>query len=907
MAPKHHLSAPSEGVRNSSRIKRMSDAVGSPRAQSPAQAQTPAQAQSFAQPQPSPRAQSAAQAQSSTEVNNPSFVSDIDATLADVRMEEEESKLATLVQAPVDEDKDEDMEDMPPARRGIGQGPDKDLLAEFSSHDNNPTGNHGPGFGNTGGYSYDDDAMIASALQDKEYAKAFAEDNSDCDAPFELDTEFMQRPPVDTDIGLSPGKSLFELVIPPGMPAEPSELDGNHAAATGIGLVHDKALFELDIPPGAPAEPSELVGLPLAWAENTQGGMYTKKGFFYGLLLGKNGGIRCRVDEKDIYTRVAGGMNETENGVTTQMRDQAVTDSEVYSVLNSASNHVAIGVVIDRLCPDVRPSRAFPHKYCVLGEYRIIAVWWEKIDGKRAFRVRLQRVDFTKKPWFARKDSPDLVDPAQSGVEPIYKKCQSCEEVSFQVYALGWICLNATCDKFWQFEDGSEPPVHMAFCPLFLAYSPTRDPETQMKYSLVPTMQSSISIDPLAQHIRSNWKQGWVCVWCRRCVSRCYYDGWVCESTGRGADYEGDCPGQGRLMAEVPVLPLRAVLTEPQLAPLKRPFLIHNFGPKPKDSWWMLCPTSIDDYACPPYRMVCYDLKSAGNVVCFVSNREINAQLNGPDALFTRLQQDQKQLKLKRYPLERTVASGTLTSEFAANFGMPYDFNVKIPSTSFKDTPESLRHVVGRLKWAVERVQAAYPMPSETAHPPNEVLLLTYIEGMAVNFHDDGEKVLGPDIASITLGSTGIFSIRLKLKWFKGFTETKKDGKKPLHPNIDPVLPGCANYDWRKELKERWDNGEMTLDEYNATWLEKHKQSKTVPTNRQVVIKYELNHGDIMVMQGAGIQKYYEHGAEMDENHPGTKLRFAITARHVLKSDKNEHIWHMGQYDSNLVPEYNGK
>jgi hypothetical protein len=46
--------------------------------------------------------------------------------------------------------------------------------------------------------------------------------------------------------------------------------------------------------------------------------------------------------------------------------------------------------------------------------------------------------------------------------------------------------------------------------------------------------------------------------------------------------------------------------------------------------------------------------------------------------------------------------------------------------------------------------------------------------------------------------------------------------------------------------------------------------------NAKEALRMELGHGDVVVMHGAGVQRYYEHAVE----HAG-KLRFALTCRYI--------------------------
>jgi hypothetical protein len=74
---------------------------------------------------------------------------------------------------------------------------------------------------------------------------------------------------------------------------------------------------------------------------------------------------------------------------------------------------------------------------------------------------------------------------------------------------------------------------------------------------------------------------------------------------------------------------------------------------------------------------------------------------------------------------------------------------------------------------------------------------------MSVQFHDDGEKELGPTVAALSLGSPSLMKFRPKFKW-KDF----------------PV----------------------------------EKLTKTY----KIVLEVPMKHGDIMVMHGKAIQRYYE-------------------------------------------------
>ena len=117
-------------------------------------------------------------------------------------------------------------------------------------------------------------------------------------------------------------------------------------------------------------------------------------------------------------------------------------------------------------------------------------------------------------------------------------------------------------------------------------------------------------------------------------------------------------------------------------------------------------------------------------------------------------------------------------------------------------------------------------------------------------FHDDGESSLGPTIATLSLGAKANMLIRMKYKYHNGASRAKKV------LNDDPVLKGCQFEDERRELKDKFESGEITREEYEEQRKETFKQRKA--GEAYPLIKMELNHGDLVVMHGENLQKYYE-------------------------------------------------
>lgn len=90
----------------------------------------------------------------------------------------------------------------------------------------------------------------------------------------------------------------------------------------------------------------------------------------------------------------------------------------------------------------------------------------------------------------------------------------------------------------------------------------------------------------------------------------------------------------------------------------------------------------------------------------------------------------------------------------------------------------------------------------------------------------------------------------MKYKYFNGLSKAKKI------LDDDPVLPGCQLHEVRAELKEMLNNGEISWKDYERRRLEASKKCRAVEAHP--FIKMELHHGDLVVMHGENLQKYYE-------------------------------------------------
>ncbi|KAL4820411.1 hypothetical protein BDW67DRAFT_172641 [Aspergillus spinulosporus] len=630
--------------------------------------------------------------------------------------------------------------------------------------------------------------------------------------------------------------------------------------ATVKNIGHSPSLPEVDGIPPAWADDRAALASAIPWFTCYEGGMYHRKMVCYGFLLDGDSGNRCHIDDEVVITRIGGGCSKDKNGNLMLKKDMDERDVTVRSLVNRSKN-TSLG-------------KKLPHRYNVMAFFRVICIWTEKINGRTGYKVRFEKLDLSEKSWWAEKGTA-LPDPASRRfTQAESRQCTACLTSSFRVYKEGWMCLNRTCQEFWILA-GLEPPGNLTFDDRFLEARTQPDPNMRLLFDLIPDLLSTIDEhDPLDSSSRVSWKSGVVCPLCQKCIPRRFWNGWKCSDSLSG-ETQGGCPFEKWL--NIPTVPLPAAADGTNMCRNKRA-IVEN--PRSRS-----LPPQIDDRSFAPYKLLTYNLGDSGYIMHFISNEVINGRPRGPNELFEELQK--ANLGLRRYPLDQAQVAGTLTAHFVTNFGAPYKYVVSVDSRGFSEACDPVLRALGRLTWATK---SAVRSQSGNTRDPNELLLLGYFEDQKIGYHDDGESSLGPTIATLSLGSPATMAVRMKYKYYHGFTKVGKEKSALL--TDDPILPQCENYINRQKLKEQLLDGSITEDEYKKAWFDSFAENKDrdLPPD---LIKIKLNHGDMVVMHGEGVQKYYEHGVKLEKRG---KLRFALTARHVKKEEIPEEDWPKGDF-----------
>ncbi|KAI9828288.1 MAG: hypothetical protein M1819_006626 [Sarea resinae] len=537
------------------------------------------------------------------------------------------------------------------------------------------------------------------------------------------------------------------------------------------------------------------------------------------------------------YKDGGGGMTKVENSHEMVFeKDQTDAAAQYKAVRMNMERDVPLVIIVgdgNRKCPS-----AVPHKYNVLALFKVANMWAEKEGRNTIFKYRFEKVLQNEPSWWSPADPGLQPLPAQYP-DPVENECYLCHQSCPQVYNQGWMCLNHKCKAFWKM-DGWATPGELSYDLRFLKQRRT-NPTMATCYQLQPSIFHEDPQVEFGHNVsRAAWK-GFVCPQCGRCNSRIKWSYWQCLTVG--------CHYTRQVTHNI--LPLRA-LSDPQ-SPFGWGFRLPNYA--------VGANIATKTYHAKQWLIYRHEVPECGFLYHFVANKAINEQAGSADEMWNDLQQ--ADLGLSRCLTQSKVPGPFLGRQFLANFGMPYKFVSKVDSRSFEDACRAVLLARTRMNWAGRYVAGDL---GKTHQEFNELLTLGYFQDQSISFHDDGEKGLGPTIATLSVGCPAKMTLRMKAKHFCGHFKSKYVAEKPV--------PGCCRYEERKAEYEKWvATSPEGRDAKGKSIVSAFKiKSKHGPA----AVTIELNHGDIVIMHGADIQKYYEHAVV-----PEGLLRFALTCRYI--------------------------
>ncbi|KAF2999511.1 hypothetical protein E8E14_001335 [Neopestalotiopsis sp. 37M] len=590
----------------------------------------------------------------------------------------------------------------------------------------------------------------------------------------------------------------------------------------------------------------------LPYFRSHEGGNYHIDHVTRGLLLDSDGSPRDYMDGTVIITTVGGGRVTVDGDERKQRVDDQDANAPQYRYLR-ATTGVPDGKVPNDTSP-IPPRTVMViagkrklgmegnREYCVLGEYQVTDLWLEKFPNSEAsevtpedtseeaserasektfkslaasWMVRLEKVKFNEPSWFMMESTSHSLSAGQYTCPSF--KCTECNETSKVIYNKGWACLNNPCDEAYKFlvtSNGQTKRRYLKFNEIqysieFL-YERSFLPANAVRQDIIPPLPT---IDANTSYgTEAEFKRGVVCPLCYCCSRRIFWNGWKCENTE-------SCSFTHTL--ETQPYPLEEIETETKKVKSKK-----IYGVSYDEKLVTRHDRHIDGYEMEIYTFPGEQDQICGAAVVLRATKEICAKENGPDALYLSMQDPTVDLKLQRKAARHRGENSTAEID-------------------------SILRGVAQLTWAQEKMieqtaslfeEKAVKFSSKSmtfeSKAFNELLALGYFESSTISYHDDGEKDLGPTVATLSLGSPSIMRFRPKKK-----SPIGEDGKK------------------KKKTPNSTD-------------------SKRRGGNKAAVISIPLFHGDIVIMHGTELQKHYEH-----EVKPKGKLRFAMTSRYIKTSE----------------------
>jgi hypothetical protein len=390
-----------------------------------------------------------------------------------------------------------------------------------------------------------------------------------------------------------------------------------------------------------------------------------------------------------------------------------------------------------------------PHAYNVLGWYFITEMWCELDEhGFKTYKIKAQAVDPTR-PWFASVENAKEPMPEIGEYKAALGKCDTCQEVSKQLFTIDWVCLNKGCPEFFKFSVDIDNKK--------LVYADSFLLERQVYHGMEPLSAGGDRIFPPSimpalpvqgpddfgteKHLRA----GFVCPDCGGCNSRKNWYGWVYETP--------DC--QFKLECNMKPVPIDMVRKENDKFAKKRFNVDKMFE-------GLTMEKKIGNYKATIFALPDPNANSSdvvGVVVHLRPDDLILANEMGADETFAALHDNAKTADWKRLPVRHKgrkyfflvswnrdayffiVKAQILTKHFVQNYGAPYKYVVDVPSVAFEDAPATILAALMRMRWAANTaIKEAESMVSGfkdhqaagslnwTLEEFNELLALGYFE-----------------------------------------------------------------------------------------------------------------------------------------------------------------------------------
>ncbi|KAI2462987.1 hypothetical protein F4781DRAFT_418035 [Annulohypoxylon bovei var. microspora] len=482
----------------------------------------------------------------------------------------------------------------------------------------------------------------------------------------------------------------------------------------------------------------------------------------------------------------------------------------------------------------------------------------------KSYQLRLEKVDLTSRSWW-RPNGASAHDAGEFEVGRYScesRQCSVCNKSCKEIFKQGWTCLNKDCLELFKFP--KVPSMEnsdfdqLEYNENFLRER-TEFGGIQFQRQLIPELPE---VNDHNLGSEKEFKQGIVCRVCGCCCRRIKWEGWFCENPTCNFTHN---------------LPLRMVSLENIAA--------ENGKVKLKYRKTKFVHDKVLKIRMEPPMSTCkvttYFLPDddrgdgfIGSVTRIRPEAGVLQRQGGINELYSQFQEFDLGLE-RRGAKNAGGRIEELTSHFNVNYGAPYKFGVVVKTTTgLPDARPPIVETLLRLDWAgrtaasqtIELIQDKKLSVGKDVIPSqskqfNELLVLGYFEGSNIRPHDDGERELGPTVATLSLGSTSVMKF------------IPKKGVKISDDNTN------------KEAKTA-----------------NNEPAREKPAKNTSVLSLILKHGDILVMHGARIQERYLHSVSNLGKH-----RFAMTCRYIRpETIPNEEQRNLAEVNGKLSDDWSG-
>ncbi|KAI0975589.1 hypothetical protein F4678DRAFT_456941 [Xylaria arbuscula] len=562
-----------------------------------------------------------------------------------------------------------------------------------------------------------------------------------------------------------------------------------------------------------------------------QGGIQSSKKVATGMLLNGKTTPRDVLHGQVIITTVGGGFDVGSDGKRIRTKDQEDTCKNYKFLKNALDIRQPVGVVIGKQAAQKGHYAnnllliELEYHYNVLDWFFVTEIWSEpqptQSDGTsfNQYVIRLQKIDLNSVSWWMPQDKEqdNMSTVGQFNCRTLL--CQSCEIQSKEIFEQGWCCLQATCQKFFHFSSSDVDINNLQYHENFLNERTTWASKKTLQ-SLLPGLPT-LTANKFGSE--AEFKRGIICPTCKIPIRRISWNGWTCE---KACGFKLSMPPKD--------IDMKLVHEETQLA-FRGKTKFFEVDDRISRVSHSVAGFEVTSFYLPNVPQNCDKARFIGSVTIFRPTESTLERNGGLNDLFHEVQEAARMgdVELQRHPaLCRGSHMEELTSHFSCNMGADYKFGVAVKTSSgFETAPAPVMKALSRLTWGGATAVAltadhvaktglsvdSFSMPDQFIDF-NEQLMLGYFGGSQIGFHDDGEKELGPTVATLSLGSPSVMRFRGKKK--SGFKNTAGKGG--------------------------------------------------------VMLSFVLEHGDIVIMHGTKIHQYYDHAV----NASGIR-RFALTCRYI--------------------------